>query len=43
MKHLIGLEIQAALHLVAGPIDVLAIDGNGIASWVEGSKPECMR
>ena len=43
VRHLVGLEIQAAPQLVAAPIDVLTIDGNGIASWVEGSKPECMR
>ena len=42
-KQLIGLEIQAAPHLVAAPVDALTIDGNGVASWVQGSKPECMR
>ena len=43
VKQLLGLEIQAAPHLVAPPIDVLTIDGHGVASWVNGSKPECMR
>ena len=43
VKQLIGLEIQAAPHLVAAPIDALTIDGKGVASWVEGTKPECMR
>jgi hypothetical protein len=43
VKQLVGLEIQAAPHLVATPIDALTIDGKGVASWVEGTKPQCMR
>ena len=43
VKQLVGLEIQAAPHLVAAPIDALTIDGKGVASWVEGTKPECAR